>query len=163
MIDHHDAAVAHVSPEQVWPYVADPGLIPFWNEKLVKVTRSIHGTVQTGEVFEARYRMSRSGGVSRVMVTRCQPMELVEYHHAVTSFGKQAEVVERYELTPHASGCRVRQTIELGPGTIPWWAVPIVWLLARFGRPRGMSAMEKLAELAEREAARSGASDPGGS
>ena len=151
MLKKHDSAVVRASPERIWPYISDPDLISFWNGKLVKVNCTHSDSVTVGETFEAQYQMSRSGGESKVEVTRCEPPLLVEYHHRIFSRGKSCEVTESYEIRPKGDESIVCQTINLGWGAIPWWAVPLVWLISLFGKPHGKTNMEVLADLVVKE------------
>lgn len=156
-----DSAPVRAAPEQVWPYVADPALIPFWNPKLVEIDRQAEGPVTQGEAFSAGYRLhpkkprkgSRKPELHEVEVTRCQPPCLVEYTHRMTHRGKPLQTSETYRVEPSGGGSRVYQEIHIGWGAVPWWAAPLIWFISWFGKPVGETTMQALAQLVESEIA----------
>ena len=146
----HDRAPVDATPDQVWPFVADPDRIPLWNPKLVSIDHRGAGPVSTGDRFTAAYRMSpdKAPVKSSVRVLRAEAPRLVEYEHVVDDPRQRMTVVETYRIASRGDRTWVHQSVDLS-AALPWWIKPLVWWLARFGKPVGRTTMEELAHVVQ--------------
>lgn len=96
----HDQIRVAARPEAIWPYLANPELIPRWNPKLVAVEHRGHGEVVTGDRFTARYRLrsNREGVRCEVLVRYADPPSAVGYEHTVDQDRRRCRVTESYRL-----------------------------------------------------------------
>lgn len=148
-----EKGIINATPQAVWPYVAHPHWMSLWNNKLVAIKRSKEEEVQTGEKFRVRYRMSGKESESEVTVIESTPPLRVAYRHQIQTKGKEYEAIETYELLAVGEKTEFCQIIDLSKA-MPWWALPIVWFLHRFGEPQGKSNTKKIEELLVADAPR---------
>lgn len=150
----HDRAPVCATPEAVWPYVADPGLIPLWNPKLVAIDHRGGGLVAAGDQFTATYQLSGRETKSEVRVLSADAPYAVDYEHRIDGPNGTISVVESYRIEPKGDAAWVRQTVDLGQA-LPWWIKPLFWFIDRFGKPVGRSTMQELAHVVETDQAAS--------
>jgi uncharacterized protein YndB with AHSA1/START domain len=137
------------SPDEVWPYVADPVLVSIWNPKVVAVDRLREGPVETGEQFEMTYRMSRGDRRSTVEVLAAEaPCRLV-IRHTPCERPERGCAVEHYVLEMRRGRTRLTQTLDLSRAGVPLWARPLIWLIMKLGKPKGTPCLELLRDAVE--------------
>jgi len=139
------------TPEQAWPFLADPVIQAAWNPKIVSIDRAHDGPVLAGETFTMVATMNDKKTASRVEVADVVPQQRLIFRHHVEE-SKMAQVVtETYTLSSKGSGARVRHTIDLSQTSIPLLVRPIIWLVMTFGKPTGPQPLGKLKALIESE------------
>jgi hypothetical protein len=56
------------------------------------------------------------------------------------------EVTERVTLKPRGSRTIVVKDVVMRHSGLPWWAIPLVWFISRFGRPVGENRLKAACE-----------------
>ncbi|MEM7625210.1 MAG: SRPBCC family protein [Planctomycetota bacterium] len=140
--------IVEATPENVWPYVADPLLMSAWNGKVVEVQRASTALVKRGETFSMTYRMMRNRNERHdIEVVACDPPRVVEYRYLTGTQGKTLATVERYDLAPVEGGVRVVQTMDLSEAGISWYFWLLIKIIMRLGESEGPDSLEKLAQV----------------
>ena len=149
-----DSIKISASPEEVWPFVADPVGHAVWNEKIVDVRRESDQAVWLGERFGITFRMSGKDRESEAEVVVCEPPHEVHFRHQYRWKSQFRYVVEKYRLKQIGDQVEVTQEIDMTGTGIPWIFRALIWFISRFGKSEGQSNMEKLKEAVEESVGR---------
>ncbi len=144
-----ESTIIDADANAVWPHVADPLLQSEWNPKIVSIARDRDGPVLKGERFEVIYRMSSRERETQVEVKTSQRPERVVFVHRMERQSKERFVEESYEITPHAGGVKVVQTIDLSHAGFPILLRPLIWFIHRFGWSAEEPYLDRLKNLLE--------------
>lgn len=133
--------------DHVWRFVVTPELFLQWNDKVVGM--EARGTFQQGQRFHTRYVMSGKQLQCWSKVTALEPERLLELQHGNCS-GKgvhgDIKVIERITLEEkHGRTIMIKDVYMLNHG-IPWFLVPLIWFVTRFGRPVGKDSVKEMCE-----------------
>lgn len=139
------------TPEQVWPFLADPAKWPEWQHKVVQVQRSRSGEIIPDEQFRAVFQMKRRQTDTQVAVRTAEPpKEIVLRQHF--DFGQRARQVEvTFKLERAGSRTRVTQILDHSQSGIPLLLRLLIWFIYRFGRSTGPQPLRRLRQLVEAE------------
>ena len=138
----------------VWPYIITAEHFRQWNDKIIGLEAAGH--FHLGHAFHTHYRMRGRDLRCWSKVTALEPERLLELHHGNCSGkGRQRDlaVVERITLEEKSGRTIVQKVITVRNHGIPWFLLPLIWLITRFGRPVGR---DKLKELCEGTAGQAG-------
>jgi|SRR4051794_5367542 carbon monoxide dehydrogenase subunit G len=138
------------TPEQIWPFIADPQQMAAWHVKLVSVSRSGKGPVYLGDRFETIYEMSGRRRQATAEIVYCQPPTGLTLRHRIAEMGSEHFVDETYELTSRGGSTRVAQSVDFSNAGFPLWARGLMWFISRFGYSVGEGILEPLKRACEK-------------
>ena len=127
------------TPEEVWPFIVTPELFVKWSGNISHI--EARDRFVAGQIFTTHYRLNRSGGQCLSEVTALEEGRLLELTHKAVSAGPAAgpqeglRAVERITLSGSGPATVVDKVVRVWNHGIPWYIMPLVWLLARIGRP----------------------------
>ena len=137
-----DRPAAHV-----WRFIVTPELFLQWNDKVVEM--EARGAFQLGQHFHTRYEMSRKQLQCWSQVTRLEEGRLLELQHGNCS-GKgvhgDIKVVERITLEEKGDSTIVTKDVLMTNHGIPWFFIPLIWFINRFGKPVGKDKLKEMCE-----------------
>ena len=139
------------SVDTVWPMLADPAHWAQWHNKLVELRRDATGPLRGGEHFHATFQLKRRPRPCQVQVRECLPPTRLALREEYEHQQRFRHVDITFELHPDGEGTRVCQQLDLRGTGIPWVLRAFIWWIHRFGRPVGLSPLERLRQLIERE------------
>lgn len=153
------AAVA-APPEEVWPWVAHPGGMARWNEKLVDDDAPPLGDLREGSRYRVTYRMSGPPVRMWAEITAWDPPRTVEVRYrsaepagSDVGLGRNGWAMERLEIQAERHGCSLTRTVRVHDLRIAWPLRLLAGLLMRFGTPRDGTHLDALKRLVEEGAA----------
>ena len=121
-VDHATDVAA--PPEEVWARLADASSRPSWMTELHEVDVA-PGPVEVGDRFNGRSSILFHDFIGASRVTEAEPG-----HHLAEEVVIGARFVSRWEVTPTASGARVRHAIHVEFPSGPFSALER-WILRR--------------------------------
>jgi len=131
----------------VWRFVITPELFLQWNDKVVEM--EARGTFQLGQHFHTRYQMSGKQLQCWSALTAIEEGRLLELQHGNCS-GKgvhgDIKVIERITLEEKHGRTVVIKDVHMMNHGIPWFVVPLIWFIRRFGKPDGRDKLKELCE-----------------
>jgi hypothetical protein len=131
----------------VWRFVITPELFIQWNDKVVEI--EARGTFQLGQRFHTRYQMSGKQLQCWSQVTMLEEGRLLELQHGNCS-GKgvhgDIKVIERIMLADKGGRTIVTKDVHMMNHGIPWFFVPLIWFITRFGKPVGKNKLKEMCE-----------------
>ena len=101
--------------------------------------------------FVTHYQMSGKQMQCISTVTALYENSLLEIRHAHcvgSGISSDLEVTERITLKEEDGRTTVRKDVDILNHGMPWFLVPIVWLITRFGKPAGPDRLKQMCELA---------------
>jgi uncharacterized protein YndB with AHSA1/START domain len=98
-----DKIISQLSPEDIWPAVADPAVIRQWRPEITKLERFNTGPVINGETFIV---MTQNQGQVMIDVTveKLREFRRVAYRCHRRDWPSGAAYIERYILQPRREG-----------------------------------------------------------
>ena len=131
----------------VWRFVITPELFLQWNDKVVEM--EARGTFQLGQHFHTRYQMSGKQLQCWSALTAIEEGRLLELQHGNCS-GKgvhgDIKVIERITLEEKHGRTIVIKDVHMMNHGIPWFVVPLIWFIRRFGKPVGRDKLKEMCE-----------------
>jgi len=131
----------------VWRFVITPELFLQWNDKVVEM--EARGTFQLGQHFHTRYQMSGKQLQCWSALTAIEEGRLLELQHGNCS-GKgvhgDIKVIERITLEEKHGRTVVIKDVHMMNHGIPWFVVPLIWFIRRFGKPVGRDKLKEMCE-----------------
>jgi hypothetical protein len=131
----------------VWRHVITPELFQQWNDKIIEL--DARGAFRLGQRFSTRYEMSRKQILCRSTVTALEEGRLLELRHGNCSgsgMNREIEVIERITLDEKNGRTIVTKEVIVGNAGVPWFFVPLIWFVNRFGKPVGKDKLKALCE-----------------
>jgi carbon monoxide dehydrogenase subunit G len=141
------------TPEQVWPFLADPVLQAAWNPKIISIDRPCEGLVRIGETYRMTAKHTNAQQDSEVHVVDVIEAQQLTFEHRTAEAGTGFVVIEAITLTPMGAGTRVEQTVDLSKTPIPWLLRPVIRFVMKFGKRAGGSQLIGLKQMVESELA----------
>jgi uncharacterized protein YndB with AHSA1/START domain len=132
---------------QVWPYIVTAELFRVWNDKIIDI--EAQGEFRGGQTFHTGYRMSKNEIRCWSKVTALEPERLLELHHGnCTGQGlkRDIEVIERITLEEKDGRTIVTKEVVIRNSEVPWFFIPLIWLITRFGKPVGKDKLKEMCE-----------------
>ena len=143
--------VIQATPEQVWPFLADPIIQAAWNPKIISIERATDSPVKTGETYTMIATMSGRENTSQVeVIDVSEPGQLVFRHH-VSNPGREFKVTETFTISPTRKGTRVTHAIDLSQAGIPKILLLLISFLTRLGKSTGLPYLDQLRAMIESE------------
>jgi hypothetical protein len=120
----------------VWRFIITSELFLQWNDKVVDM--EARGEFQRDQRFHTRYEMNHKQLQCWSQVTKLEEGRLLELRHGNCSgqgIHRGIEVTERITLEEKGVRTIVRKDVIIRNSGIPWFVVPLIWFLNRFGKP----------------------------
>jgi uncharacterized protein YndB with AHSA1/START domain len=99
-------------PEEVFPYLFEPDLVPRWTTGLDGYERVDDGAIGRGSRFRQRLEVSGQRIDAELKVTAYDPPR----HAGAATEIRGIDVISTYDLAPSGSGTRLTQTVEAKGG-----------------------------------------------
>jgi hypothetical protein len=131
----------------VWPFIVTAEHFRAWNDKIIDLEAS--GEFRAGQTFHTGYRMSKNEIRCWSKVTALEPERLLELHHGNCvgqGLKREIEVVERVRLEEKDGRTIVTKDVTVTNSGVPWFFVPLIWFVTRFGKPYGKDKLKELCE-----------------
>lgn len=131
----------------VWRYLVTPELFLKWNPKVTYMDAA--GAFHAGQRFSTRYIMSNREiqCISTVTtIVEHQALELQHRNCVGRNTHQDLEVTERFTLEENNGETTVTKEIIMRNHDIPWYFLPLVYLVTRFGKPTGPDPLKQLCE-----------------
>ena len=142
-----DRSVISRPPSVVWPYIVTPELFQKWNDKVASI--EARELFHLGQQFTTHYLWKGKTMQCLSVVTRLEEGRLLELRHTRMlgpSSRPDMVVIERVELKGSAGGSVVTKRITIRHHDFPWYLMPLIWFVTRFGKPTGEDLLKKLCE-----------------
>lgn len=145
----HDKIIIEAPAVNIWPILLEPEFLPEWNDKIVAVKPIGSSQAILHAQFHFTFRMSKKE-------TDCTgTLTALEYPHHITwrfdslDSKNPWSVIDDAELREESGHTQLKRTVDLSKAPIPLIFRPLVWLILTFGRPTGVTNVEKIKALAE--------------
>lgn len=142
-------------PEHAWELLSDPSCHGLWIPHIVATKASSHGPAGRGFRYRVTYEMAGRRSEFDAEVTEFEPplMYGARLSSRVQGLGQRwdREVFERYRIEARESGCHVRHEVQIDLRGVNPLIRGLIWVLSRFGRPRGLPFLQKFRRVAESE------------
>jgi carbon monoxide dehydrogenase subunit G len=134
------------TPDQLWPYLTEPALIPRWIEDLVDDTPDDPAKT-TGVGVASTMRMREGGKISayRSVMTAWDAPRHLALRLTGGSFAEGMAMDIDYRVTPEGAGCRLDQVVVIPLKGVFVLMAPLIWLGSR---ANARKTLGKLAEIA---------------
>lgn len=132
---------------KVWPLIVTPEAFQLWNDKVVAMDAAERFIL--GQSFQTRYVMNDRAMRCLTTVTALEDGRLLELQHTNCVGDKILSdllVCERITLTESGGRTVVVKDIKITNHAIPWYFMPLIWLLNRTGKPDGPDKLKELCE-----------------
>ena len=138
---------------EVWRHVAVAESFREWNEKITSLDAS--GPFRLGQRFTTQHALSGRATQFTSEVVALDEGRLLELRHAHPvgqGVDPRMEVSERVTLDALdarvAGGARtlVTKDVRVRHHGLPWWLLPVIWLVTRLGRPVGENRLKRMCE-----------------
>lgn len=139
----------HTPAEELWAWLVEPEFIAEWNNKLLGAQPLQPTPPQLNSRYRFTYRLSGSEQQCEGIITKFAPWRELQWTFKGTHKQKHWQVTESYLLTEKAGCTRLVRTVDLTHTPIPTLLRPLIWIILRFGRSVGPTAMQQLKALAE--------------
>jgi uncharacterized protein YndB with AHSA1/START domain len=138
------------TPEAVWSFISDPGLLRKWNGGIRAIVPVSAGVWTAGSRWRVRYEFhGRENNYLAEALEFEKPARLV-IHLTGGDMPVNGYMQEIYELSPSEKGTALKCSIELSGSGIYFLAGWVRFLAYHIFRPRSKRYLLKLKELAER-------------
>jgi uncharacterized protein YndB with AHSA1/START domain len=131
----------------VWRYIVTPELFQQWNDKIVAM--DARGAFQPGQRFSTQYEMRRKQLQCWSQVTRLEERRQLELRHGNCSgqgIRRDIEVIERITLEEKDGRTIVTKDVTIRNSGVPWFVVPLIWFINRFGKPAQPDKLKAMCE-----------------
>lgn len=133
----------------VWPFIVVPSEFKKWNDKIVEMDAG--DRFYERQVFSTLYEMSGKRSRMRTTVTALEEGRLLELRHDQgVDIAADTVVVERITVSGDGGRCVVDKDVVVRNHHMPWWLMPLIWFVTRFGRRAGPDKLQQLCEGLEK-------------
>ena len=135
--------------EKIWPLLVEPDFIPEWNEKIVavKALATSRPALQAQYRFTFRFTKKETDCIG-TLTTLEFPLRIT-WRFESLDLEKPWSVTDAFELQEKSGHTSLKRTLDLTKAPIPLIFRPLIWFIANFGRPTGITNLEKIKSLAE--------------
>jgi uncharacterized protein YndB with AHSA1/START domain len=134
-------------PATVWPYIIRAESFAKWNTKISSMDAT--GEFRVGQPFTTHYRWNNKAIQCVTVATEIQPGRLLELRHSTltgTGIRSGMEIHERITVRGAGGGSTVTKVVTIRNHGMPWFFIPLVWLVANFGARVGPDPLKMLCE-----------------
>ncbi len=132
---------------EVWPYIITPEVFQTWNEKVSSMEAG--GRFQLGQRFVTHYMWKKKQIQCQSVAVRIEEGRLLELQHTSpmgSGLNRDLEVIERFTLEERGAVSIVTKDVDFRHHDLPWFLVPLVWFVTRFGKPTGKDRLKEMCE-----------------
>lgn len=133
--------------ERVWPYVIRPEAFKRWNAKISSMDAT--GEFRLGQPFTTYYQWRGKVIQCASVATAIEPARVLELRHTVpigVGLRPDMEIRERVTLRERGRRTIVSKVVSITNHGIPWFFLPLIWFVTRFGAPTEPSPLKTLCE-----------------
>lgn len=131
----------------VWPFVATAESFREWNGKITHMDAT--GPFRVGQRFATHYALHGPPTQFVTEVVAVEEGRLLELRHAnplAQGVPPTMEAIERVTLEEAGGRTVVTRDVDVRNHGLPWWVVPLVWFVTRFGRATGNDRLKTMCE-----------------
>lgn len=142
-----ERSVIRATPAKIWPFIITPEHFREWNEKIVSM--EARGVFVLGQPFTTCYKLTGRSSQCLSIAVEIDPLRVLEFTHtaAVSGEGRSSlEAVERITLEPGEGFTVVTKTVVVRNHGVPWFLLPVIWFVTRFGRRQGEDKLKTMCE-----------------
>ncbi len=136
--------VLPVPPRAAWEVVGDPALVSLWNPKCIRCD-ALDSAPLIGSRYDAVFRLGDRERDCKCEIVELLPESCIRLRY---SFSDGHVVEETFQLREVARGTELTQTVDFSQSGIPWLLRSLFWLMHKFARSTGKSALDGIAALA---------------
>jgi uncharacterized protein YndB with AHSA1/START domain len=132
---------------EVWRCIITPEAFQTWNEKVSSM--EARGRFQIGQRFVTHCTWKTKQIQCQSVAVRIEEGRLLELRHwspVGKGMNRELEVTERVTLEDRGSRSIVTKDVYIRNHDLPWFLVPLVWYVTRFGRPVGRNRLKEMCE-----------------
>jgi uncharacterized protein YndB with AHSA1/START domain len=132
---------------EVWPYIITPEAFQRWNEKVASM--EARGRFELGQRFVTHYTWKNKQIQCQSVAVRIEEGRLLELRHSGpigAGVNHDLEVVERVALGDRGVRSVVTKDVYFKHHDLPWFLVPLVWFITRFGKRVGKDRLREMCE-----------------
>lgn len=148
-----EEATTSATPERAWELLSDPALHGLWNPRIVATGVLGSGRPGVGHRYRVTYELSGRRNEFEAEIVEFEPpfrfTARLEEREKGDGTHFERHAIERYIVTPRASGTHVRHEVKIHQSGVPLGIRFLVWVMFRLGKPTGPTFMEHFAEIAE--------------
>jgi hypothetical protein len=149
-----DSIFINRPPGTVWAFLEDPANMLLWNPKVKHVSPSSFSRPQQGYRYAITYQMHEKARASEFLAefVHFEPFsKLIVRHTGGLSPDNNRVIEEIYELSERDGGTFLTQTIHIENSGINIFLRILIWIIQRWGKPRGKPYLETLRDILERD------------
>jgi uncharacterized protein YndB with AHSA1/START domain len=131
----------------VWHAITTPELILKWNDKILSI--NARGRLVLNRSFDMQCKLTSDTVTCTTVPTRLEEPYVLELTHGNVVGEKtprDLKVIERFMLSEKNNVTHLRKDIWIRNHGIPFFVVPLIWLINRTGRPTGPDRLKELCE-----------------
>jgi len=132
---------------QVWPHVIRPESFKQWNTKVGAMDAT--GEFRPGQPFTTHYQWKGKSLQFVSVATEVEPGRVLELRHTApvgAGLRRDMEIRERVTLAPRGTRTVVTKVVTLTNHGMPWFWLPLVWFVTRFGARTDPDPLKVLCE-----------------
>jgi uncharacterized protein YndB with AHSA1/START domain len=132
---------------EVWPHVIRPEAFKRWNTKIDSMDAT--GEFRLGQPFTTQYRWRGKAIQCASVATEIEPGRVLELRHTVpvgVGLRPDMEIRERVTVRPRGRRTVVSKVVSITNHGIPWFFLPLIWFVTRFGSPTEPDPLKRLCE-----------------
>ncbi len=148
-----DQVFIHRPAAAVWAFLEQPGNMPLWNPKVKRGSPSSFAGPQQGYRYAITYQMHERARASEFLAefVRYEPPTRLVIRHTGGLAPRDSVIEEIYELSERDGGTFLRQSIHIQNSGVPFFFRLLIWLIQRWGKPRGKRYLETLRDIIEQD------------
>ena len=132
---------------RVWPYIIRAEHFQQWNRKISSMDAS--GEFRLGQPFTTHYQWNNKAIQCVTVATEIQDGRVLELRHSgLMGAGIRPDMDIHERITLRAAGSRtmVTKVVTIENHGMPWFLIPLVWLITNFGARVGPDPLKALCE-----------------
>jgi uncharacterized protein YndB with AHSA1/START domain len=135
----------------VWAFLVRPANMLRWNPKVKRVSPSSFEDPRQGYRYAITYQMHERARASEFLAefVHFEPPSRLIVRHTGGLSPRDSVIEEIYELSERDGGTDLRQSIRIANSGIPLFLRLLIWLIQRWGKPRGKRYLETLRDIVE--------------
>ena len=131
----------------MWPHVIRSESFQKWNTKISAM--DVTGEFRLGQPFTTHYQWKAKPLQCVSRATEIQEGRVLELRHSAPSgpgIPPDMEIIERITLVEFGGRTTVTKIVTVTNHGIPWFVMPLIWFVSRFGTPVGPDPLKSLCE-----------------
>jgi len=137
----------------VWAFLENPANMLLWNPKVKHVSPSSFSKPHQGYRYAITYQMHENSRASEFLAefVHFEPFSKLVIRHSGGISSHNRVIEEIYELAERDGGTFLTQTINITNSGINIFWRALIWIIQRWGKPKGKPYLETLRDIVERD------------